>query len=251
MGDNITGYKRNEKNKMGYRNPDCARILVPADLDLTTDRDYNNEKGLLRSLQTGVLVPSPVDFNRGLYRDEEVDPDDLSQGFCMNNHLVEGYKVVFLGPSSIQEGGHKGTIKGNAVQHGIDTCSLDSIIFIASLIHFGASAQLVYNGTGGNGQFNYHQYGQHIKTTIAAWPEEQIKDLLDWWNEQIFPETARPIAKRPDGALSIAERMQVQAAAAREAEYNKKRYTLEAIHIAANQEILARRPSPPSPSPSE
>ncbi|KAJ7085843.1 hypothetical protein C8R43DRAFT_1244937 [Mycena crocata] len=250
MGEHIEGYKRNEKNKMGYRNPECARILVPADLDLTTDRDYDNEKGLLRSLQTGVLVPSPVDFNRGLYRDEEVNPDDLSQGFCMNNHMVEGYKVVFFGPSSIQEGGHKGTVKGNAVQHGIDTCSLDSIVFIASLIHFGASAQLVYNGTGGNGQFNYHQYGRHIKTTICAWPEEQIKDLLDWWNEQIFPETARPIAKRPDGALSIAERMQAQAAAAREAAYNKKRYALEAIHQAAIRERLARPERTPSPSPS-
>lgn len=68
------------------------------------------------------------------------------------------------------------------------------------------------------------------------WPRTDIDSLLQWWDEcvffltfldtssltrsirQIFPESAlQPMAKRADGALSIAQRMVAQAKLARQA----------------------------------
>ncbi|KAJ7914961.1 hypothetical protein B0H13DRAFT_1872472 [Mycena leptocephala] len=178
---------------------------------------------LQAKLRDGVLVPlaRPEDFHKGLFHNEEVDLNNLSAGFLQNEEPVKSYFPIFISPSSAIEesGGNKVTVKGNAAKHEILTVSLDSIIYVAHLDHFAWSSQLVYSATGGDGQFNYRLFCKTIKDTVMGWPESEVESLWEWWNEslgQIFPEsTARPTPIRADGALSIAERMKMQAETAR------------------------------------
>ncbi|KAJ7838152.1 hypothetical protein B0H13DRAFT_2367703 [Mycena leptocephala] len=207
-------YNPHAEHEMGFRNKRCAQLLTPADLDYDSDLDA---QGMLqKKLRDGVLVPRPEDFHKGLFHNEEVDLDNLSAGFLKSEEL--SYQAIFISPSSGVDasGGNKGTVKGNAAKHEILEVSLDSIIHIAHLDHFVWSSQLVYSATGGNGQFNYRLFCRTIKDTVMSWPESDVESLLEWWNEQIFPEsTVRPTPMRADGAISIAERMKIQAETAR------------------------------------
>jgi hypothetical protein len=113
---------------------------------------------------------------------------------------------------------------------GFDRCAHCLLFLVQD--HFAWSSQLVYSATGGDGQFNYRLFCKTIKDTVMGWPESEVESLWEWWNEcvfflrdtslltrslgQIFPEsTARPTPIRADGALSIAERMKMQAETAR------------------------------------
>ncbi|KAJ7897396.1 hypothetical protein B0H13DRAFT_2664707 [Mycena leptocephala] len=211
-------YNPHAKHEMGFRNKRCAQLLTPADLDYDSDLDAQGNPGLQKKLRDGVLVPRPEDFHKGLFHNEEVDLVNLSAGFLKSEELVKSYQAIFISPSSAVDasGGNKGTVKGNAAKHEILEVSLDSIIYIAHLDHFVWSSQLVYSATGGNGQFNYRLFCKTIKDTVMSWPESDVESLLEWWNEQIFPEsTVRPTPMRADGAISIAERMKIQAKTAR------------------------------------
>ncbi|KAJ7116990.1 hypothetical protein C8R44DRAFT_854662 [Mycena epipterygia] len=217
------GYNPNKKHEMGFKNKRCAKLLCPADLDYDADLDYKGNPGrhrrLQKNLRDGTHVPTPVDLAKFLFHNELVDPKDLSAGFLKNELLVQTYKAIFISPSSAQDGGNKGTTKGNAAQHNISKTNLESIIYAAHLDHFVLSSQPTYKATGGQGQFNYRLFYKTIKDIVMMWPQSNIDSLLQWWDEKIFPESAiQPMAKRADGALSIAQRMMAQAEVARQAQ---------------------------------
>ncbi|KAJ7101121.1 hypothetical protein C8R44DRAFT_888081 [Mycena epipterygia] len=207
-------YNPATKHLMGFKNARCAALNCPADLSIATDLDYRGNPGLLEKLKAGTLALRPQDLSKGLFHREEVDLNNLAVGFL--KHELLSYIAVFIAPSSASDdgGGNKGTVKGNAARHEKKSVSLPSIYYVAELNHFAFSSQVTYNSTGGHGQFNYGAYYQAIQKTVMLWPEQDIKDLLQW---KVFPEAAvDEITKRPDGSLSIAQRMQAQVQVARD-----------------------------------
>ncbi|KAJ7481942.1 hypothetical protein FB451DRAFT_1394546 [Mycena latifolia] len=204
------GYNPMMKQEMGFRNKRCAKLNCPADLNFEADLDYEGQPGLLEKLRSGVIVPKPSDFPYGLFHKEEADLTNPSAGFLKNELALKTYITLFLSPSSAlgESGGSKGTVKGNAAQHEITECNLESIIYAHHI--------LIYKAHGGQGQFNYVLFCKTIKDTVMAFPESNRESLLQWWNEHVFPETfVQAIPKRPDGALSLAERMMAMAEVAR------------------------------------
>ncbi|KAJ6455521.1 hypothetical protein C8R47DRAFT_1250877 [Mycena vitilis] len=157
------------------------------------------------------FVPMPYDFPRGLSHNEEEERPPR-QGACLLAFLLysstvpltlyQEYTAIFISPSSaVSESGNKGTVKGNAAKHDVKTTE-DSLIY--------ASHHVVYNATGGHGQFNYRQFCKTLKDTITSWPDAECAALLQWWNERVFSESHQQQmapTRRANGTVSIAERM--------------------------------------------
>ncbi|KAF8204209.1 hypothetical protein K438DRAFT_1964576 [Mycena galopus ATCC 62051] len=207
-------YNANMKHEMGFQHPDCGKWLCPANLDW-------EDKEIRESLCDVRVVPGPGDFNRGLFFDNEPDANDLMSGFLKGDTLIRAYNHIFVSPTTAlaeSRARDKSTVKGNAAQHDITEATLESICYVAHIIHFCYSSQNAFQAKGGNGLFHYHKYFEYLQSSLKKWPEADQKNLLTWWNEKIFAHAnnSQP-AKRADGSLSIAEQMAAQATVARAA----------------------------------
>ncbi|KAJ7891490.1 hypothetical protein B0H13DRAFT_2340583 [Mycena leptocephala] len=203
-------YNSNTKHEMGFRHPNCGKWLCPADLD------WEDEK-IQQELRDGTNVPGPEDFNRGLFFNEDPDPEDLMSGFLKSDALVRAYTHIFISPTSAlaEDGPDKSKGKGNAAEHNMTEATLESIYYVAHILHFCFSSQSTFQAKGGNGHFSYRNYFKWLQKTVSEWPASDQEDLLTWWNEKVFSQSVVQPKKRTDGSLSIAERMRAQAAAAK------------------------------------
>ncbi|KAJ7881644.1 hypothetical protein B0H13DRAFT_2540449 [Mycena leptocephala] len=206
-------YNSNTKHEMGFRHPNCGKWLCPADLD------WEDEK-IQQELRDGTIVPGPEDFNRGLFFNEDPDPEDLMSGFLKSDALVRAYTHIFISPTSAlaEDGPDKSKGKGNAAEHNMTEATLESIYYVAHVLHFCFSSQSTFQAKGGNGHFSYRNYFKWLQKSVSEWPASDQEDLLTWWNKKVFSQSVVQPKKRTDGSLSIAERMRAQAAAKAAAE---------------------------------
>ncbi|KAK6971733.1 hypothetical protein R3P38DRAFT_2586681, partial [Favolaschia claudopus] len=169
------------KHEMGFRHPECGKWLCPIDLDW-------DDAQVAQDLRSGKKVALPEDYHRGLYFGEDPDPNDLMTGFLRGEQILRGYNSIFISPSTAlsESGTDKSTGKGIAAHHGISTATLESVIYVAHILHFCLSSQATFQAKGGNGLFSYRRYFKNIQVSVRQWPEEEQENLLTWWNEYVF-----------------------------------------------------------------
>jgi len=204
--DFTTPYNPNQRSLLGFKHADCGRLLCPASMDW-------DDPSVRSRLRDGIIKAKPDDFPAFLYCNEQVNTDDLFDGFLKNTILVKGYLHVFRGPSTAFDSSRSGTRKGNAAAHSINKVTTPSIAYIATLIRFVLSDQPTFTAGGSDpGQWPFRKFYCTILEVIDAMEECDREDLLNWWNEKIFADI--PVSEEvPDEPITMAARMKVQAAA--------------------------------------
>ncbi|KAK7036951.1 hypothetical protein R3P38DRAFT_2516765 [Favolaschia claudopus] len=116
---------------------------------------------------------------------EDPDLNDLMSGFLRGDTLLRGFNHVFISLSTAlnDAGTDKSTGKGTAAQHNVSEVTLESIIYVAHILHFVHSSQNTFQAKGGNGLFAYRKYFKFLQRSVREWPEADQENLLTWWNE--------------------------------------------------------------------
>ncbi|KAF7983683.1 hypothetical protein HWV62_19593 [Athelia sp. TMB] len=174
-------YNNSMRHTMGFRNETCGHLLCPASLDWT-------DENVRRGLRDGALSAGPEDLPHFLWRRESISQANPYEGFLRNDLLVKGYLYVFRGPSVASSGGQEDTSRrrGNATLHNIKRVSLPSIAYVAVLIRFTLSSQPTFSAGGTSGRWAHRKFYQQILALTGAMQSGDVKDLLGWWDNQIF-----------------------------------------------------------------
>ncbi|KAG1728863.1 uncharacterized protein EDB91DRAFT_1085945 [Suillus paluster] len=88
----------NDKHTRGFSNDACGRLLCPAELD------WNNPvvRAGIRDCSEGYIV-TDLSFPAYLYDGYTANLDDLEEGLFKGKILIQGYKAVFMSPSSAKD----------------------------------------------------------------------------------------------------------------------------------------------------
>ncbi|KAI0727148.1 hypothetical protein C8Q72DRAFT_796167 [Fomitopsis betulina] len=107
---------------------------------------------------------------------------------------------------------------GNASLHDISFVMLESVVYIAVLVHFGLSSQPNFSaGNETDGQFLYSDFYRKILDMANKMTHAEKGDLIDWWNEKIFPDARRTCRSTATTRKTILEEMEDELEAARQA----------------------------------
>ncbi|TEB33287.1 hypothetical protein FA13DRAFT_1577938, partial [Coprinellus micaceus] len=169
---------RNAKIERGFNNERTGFLLCPAGMDWTDPETK-------RQLKEKVLLVPGNHWPIFVYRDEKYDPEEPWRGLFRSRLLISAYKHIFTSPSSVDDD-PKATRSGNARIHGMTSVTPASVAYIATQVRFALSSASVFCRT------DKETDSETFYTSILELfedPEEQdeVKDLLAWWNHQIFP----------------------------------------------------------------
>ncbi|KAF6745743.1 hypothetical protein DFP72DRAFT_823847, partial [Ephemerocybe angulata] len=172
--------QRNVKTDRGFHHPRTGELLCPVNLD------WDDPK-VRKDLASGNLVPSGDLWPRFLYSGYEYDPSNPWSGLFRSAILVSAYRHVFTSPSSVSgKSAGRATRSCNARIHGMKTVTAPSIAYIATQVRFGLSSCASFSRTD---RVTDSEYFYNLIVELLEDPEEQneVSDLLMWWNRQIFP----------------------------------------------------------------
>ncbi|KAI0733109.1 hypothetical protein C8Q72DRAFT_895125 [Fomitopsis betulina] len=109
-------------------------------------------------------------------------------GFLRGELLISGFLAIHISPGAAK-GDIRTTRGGNASLHDISFVTLESVVYIAVLVHFGLSSQPNFSaGNETDGQFLYSDFYRKILDMANKMTHTEKGDLIDWWNENIFPD---------------------------------------------------------------
>ncbi|KAG2147961.1 hypothetical protein DEU56DRAFT_753227 [Suillus clintonianus] len=163
-------------------------------------------------LHDGSIVVTPSQFPCFLWHNEEVNQEQIFEGWLENELLVQGYLHIFKSPSSAIKDAGATARRGNASMHGIRTVSIPSIAYVATLIRFVLSSQSSMS-RGHKAQFSYETfYNNIVRTTFEELDNVQLASLLTWWNGRIFSDVVDD-NKDDEDEYSMMAMMKAQAAA--------------------------------------
>ncbi|TEB31483.1 hypothetical protein FA13DRAFT_1629042, partial [Coprinellus micaceus] len=169
---------RNSKVNQGFNNERTGFLLCPAGMDWS----YADTKQQLKDKT--IAVPGNY-WPIFVYRKEKYDSEDPWKGLFRSWLLVSAYKHIFTSPSSVDDD-PKATRSGNTHIHGMTSVTPASIAYISTQICFALSSTSVFCRT--DKEMDSEAFYTSILELFED-PEEQdeVKDLLAWWNCQIFP----------------------------------------------------------------
>ncbi|KAG2120312.1 hypothetical protein BD769DRAFT_1361792, partial [Suillus cothurnatus] len=86
------------KHLCGFTNDACGRLFCPAEID------WNNPiaRAGIQDCREGYIV-TDLSFLAFLYDKYTVNPNDLEEGLFKGKILVQGYKAIFMSPSSAKD----------------------------------------------------------------------------------------------------------------------------------------------------
>ncbi|THV00286.1 hypothetical protein K435DRAFT_461970 [Dendrothele bispora CBS 962.96] len=188
--------KGNTRVGRGFRNPATGRLLCPIDLDwdnAQTRADIQQRKVSIKRSQFFFCI-------RGLYLNEVGDPNDMEKGFLKGDLLVKTFRAIFTAGSPNDEIGgdldeerptkrRKSTCKNNAQLINMTAVTPRAIAYAAVMLRFALSEVEKW---GMDHSFNYEAFWNAIvdyfeEVEPGSDEEDQIRKLLDWWNQKIFP----------------------------------------------------------------
>ncbi|KAH6914628.1 hypothetical protein BKA70DRAFT_1382966 [Coprinopsis sp. MPI-PUGE-AT-0042] len=169
---------RNVKMDRGFLHPRTGHLLCPAELDW-------NQKEVQRQLKDKELVVSGTSWPIFLYKDEAYDENEPWTGLFRSKILLKAYKHIFTSPSSVERE-VKATRSGNARIHGMTAVTRASLAYIATQVRFSLSSASIFSRS--DSETDSETF-YHSVLDLLEDPEEQheVKELLSWWNQRIFP----------------------------------------------------------------
>ncbi|KAF8965639.1 hypothetical protein BDZ97DRAFT_2057933 [Flammula alnicola] len=170
-----------KRHLLGFHNMSSGRLLCPA------SKNWDNID-IRRGLQDGTVVASPHDFPIFLWKDEKCSSTDVFNGFLQGEILLKAFLHIFIGPTSAYDSNDgRSTRKGNAAIHGIRAVSVYSIAYAATIVRFVLSDQSTLNaGSQEKGRWPYSKFYTALIKTMEEMVEEDLDDLLGWWNDTVF-----------------------------------------------------------------
>ncbi|RXW14333.1 hypothetical protein EST38_g11517 [Candolleomyces aberdarensis] len=186
---------RNSKFDRGFHHERTGFLLCPVNLD------WSNP-AVKKSLRDKELIPTGDTWPNFLYRNEKFDPSDAWAGLLRNRLLVLGFKHIFTSPSSTDDT-PRATRSGNAVIHGMTKVTRASIAYVATQIRFALSSASVF--TRSDKDTDSETFYRSIIDLLDDPKEDaEVKELLSWWNKQIFPASSAVRRVAPENsALSL------------------------------------------------
>ncbi|KAH6887773.1 hypothetical protein BKA70DRAFT_1122102, partial [Coprinopsis sp. MPI-PUGE-AT-0042] len=170
---------RNIKMDRGFIHPRTGFLLCPAELN------WEDEE-VKRQLQDKELVVSGTNWPIFLYKDEIYDEDEPWAGLLRNKILVKAYKHIFTSPSSVERE-VKATRSGNARIHGMTSVTRASLAYICTqVVRFSLTSASIFSRS--DSETDSETFYNSVLDLLED-PEEQeeVKDLLTWWDKRIFP----------------------------------------------------------------
>ncbi|KAH6913576.1 hypothetical protein BKA70DRAFT_1370033 [Coprinopsis sp. MPI-PUGE-AT-0042] len=181
--------QRNIKTDRGFYHNRTGELLCPVNLDW-------NDPQIREQLRSGNIIPTIDQWPRFLYQNHtfnEQDPwEGLFRGGLLISNFAQAFKHVFTSPSSVNSKEPRATRSCNARIHGMESVTIASIAYIASQVRFGLSSSPVFSRT--DLVTDSESFYASVVTLLED-PEEQeeVRQLLAWWDRQVFP---RQINKR-------------------------------------------------------
>ncbi|KAH6899085.1 hypothetical protein BKA70DRAFT_1231024 [Coprinopsis sp. MPI-PUGE-AT-0042] len=172
--------QRNVKTDRGFHHDRTGQLLCPATLDWSSP-------SIREDLRSGQLVPSGEQWPLFLYQDHKYDPQDPWRGLLRGPLLIKA--------SSLSLSDHWATRCSNSRLHGMTSCTVPSIAYIATQVRFALSSTAVFSR---NDKITDSERFYNSIVGFLEDPEEHVdvKKLLVWWDRQIFPKpdpTRRPL----------------------------------------------------------
>ncbi|KAK0463245.1 uncharacterized protein EV420DRAFT_1639395 [Desarmillaria tabescens] len=196
----------------GFAHPECGRLLCPSELNWDDDEVRQN-------IINGTEPVEADDLCNLCYANERMDPQDKFVGFMRNDLLVSCGLHIWHGPSYANlSGSSRSTRAGNGQKHDITKMTVPAIAYLAGACTFFlfASYSSVWSS---NGEFDYRLFYHTLMDIMESMPEDELKDLLEWWDEKIFGDVKRKKSRRdrPAGKESLAVRLKAIAEARKKA----------------------------------
>ncbi|TEB08775.1 hypothetical protein FA13DRAFT_1647227, partial [Coprinellus micaceus] len=164
---------RHSKDGRGFYHEVTGKYLCPTDYDWSDPR-------VKAQLKEAKLVVTGLQWPMLLYAGLKCNQENMWEGLLRNRILVQAYKHIFTSPSSVH-GESRATRSGNAELHGMDTVTVPSIAYIATLVRFSLSSVTTFCRTDA---VTDHQRFYNTIVDFLEMEEEQVQvgELLDWWN---------------------------------------------------------------------
>ncbi|KAG1797276.1 uncharacterized protein BJ212DRAFT_1289779, partial [Suillus subaureus] len=177
----------NDKHSRRFTNDACGRLLCPAELNwndpMIPKTHYRSE---------ACYVVTDLSFPTYLYDKYTANPEDLEEGLFKSKILLQGYKAVFISPSSAKD--VKGDGDGmDVIQHNRHARKTVSMIKVKKHVQFALSSVTLWRSV--DGDFNYIQFWQTIVDFFENAPGQEVQHratrLLKWWTQKIFRRSHR------------------------------------------------------------
>ncbi|KAG1748217.1 hypothetical protein EDB19DRAFT_1905271 [Suillus lakei] len=192
-----------DKHSHGFTNNACGRLLCPAEID------WNDPviRAGIQDCAEGHIVMD-LSFPAFLYNKYTTNLDNLEEGLFKGKILLQGYKAVFMSPSSAKDikgdGDGADVIQNNRLTKKSSTdvkvkkhvaqiikmrkVTPHSIAYIACQIRFALSSVTLWWSV--DGDFDYIQFWQTIMDFFKQPPGREahcrVDRLLEWWTRKVF-----------------------------------------------------------------
>ncbi|KAF8603665.1 hypothetical protein BDV93DRAFT_508303 [Ceratobasidium sp. AG-I] len=171
------------KRDRGVGHPQCARYLCPIDVD------WNDEPSRTRFRDAHDPPMTAENCPAFIYKDCELDPNDLFKGFLRNDLLVRAARTTIFPPSVANVAGnpdHQSGRKSKADIYEMEEVTPGFLAYIAVGVRYALSSETTFNAKGGS--FNYQKFYTDIVSNLTD-PVCKVESdaLMEWWNKRLFP----------------------------------------------------------------
>lgn len=131
-----------------------------------------------------------------VHRDHIYDPENPWSGLFRSVILVSTFKHIFTSPSSVEKE-PKAIRSGNARIHGMTQVTPPSIAYVATQAWFVLTSSPTFTRSDSVTD-SERFYSSILELFEDPDEQEEVNDLLVWWNRQVFPShfsAQRPVMK--------------------------------------------------------
>ncbi|KAF6756910.1 hypothetical protein DFP72DRAFT_846283 [Ephemerocybe angulata] len=186
---------RNIKVNRGFNHNRTGFLLCPAELDWSNP----DVQAALRNKELSV---TGAHWPKFVYKDEQYNPTLPWKGLFRSELLVKvfrGFKHIFTSPSSVDDE-PRATRSGNARIHGMNQVTRPSLAYVATQVRFALTSSATFSRT------DLETDSETFFTSVLECledPREQdeVKPLLAWWNQRIFPSFSTTRRLAPDNSV--------------------------------------------------
>ncbi|KAG9021300.1 hypothetical protein FS837_007370 [Tulasnella sp. UAMH 9824] len=171
---------RTSKLRRGFHHPFLGSLLCPSSLDWSNDQ-------IRRELREEITPVKHTEYPPFMYRNYEIDPEDLLEGLFESSVLLKAARHIFVSPSSAEEEGSRSTRAGNALLNGMTRITPAAIAYVTTQVRFALSSDTIFGRKLNHSQFDLYAFYDNILTFLNR-PEMAVRTalILDYWTENVF-----------------------------------------------------------------
>ncbi|KAI0349312.1 hypothetical protein OH77DRAFT_1514943 [Trametes cingulata] len=187
-----------QKTNRGFKHPATGRLLCPVILLDKFDEDPEEFCRNVCDLSEKRTRIEGENWPAFLYDMKKYDPDNLRSGLMRSRLLLNTYKLIYTGPTSVSEDGNK--LKGKlpvASVYGLKKATIFGIIYVASLVRFALNSQSEWDDN--DADFKGEEFFHSLMIAVVGdgdWEEE----LAEWYTRRVYGNTRvdeEPAEKQP------------------------------------------------------